>query len=65
MVNAELGTKWSEEKNPKKPRYLWRLPKGQEPTFLFAFPTDQLLICLHQNQSTYIEICGSDIWNKE
>ena len=34
--------------------YLRRLPKGHEPIFWFALPTDQLLICLHQKQSTSI-----------
>ena len=38
--------------------YVKRLPKGQEPIFWFALPTDQLLICLHQNKSICIEICG-------
>ena len=36
--------------------YVRRLPKSQEPIFWFIFPTDQLLICLHQKQSTYIDL---------
>ena len=34
--------------------YYKRLPKGHEPIFWFALPTDQLLICLLQKQSTSI-----------
>ena len=38
--------------------YVRSLPKGHEPIFGFALPTDQLLICLHQKQSTY-----KDLWS--
>ena len=34
--------------------YVRRLPKGHEPTFWFALPADQLLICSHLKQSTSI-----------
>ena len=37
--------------------YVRRLLKGQEPIFWFALPTDQLLICFHDKQSTY-----RDLW---
>ena len=34
--------------------YIKRLLKGKEPIFLFAFPTDQLLIYFHDKRSTSI-----------
>ena len=36
--------------------YVRRLLKGQEPIFRFALGNDQLLICFHDKQSTYIDL---------